>query len=127
MRSIPEARSSSGTKGVRLARGEYVWIKESDDYADARFLERLVGVLQAEPEVTFAYCRSWRVREGEPDALADDYLDRFDSNHRKADFVADGLEECRKHFIGVNPVPNASSVVFRKMRDGRAKPEAERL
>src|SRR4029077_11316800 len=32
-------------KGVRLARGEYVWISESDDYAAPRFLERLVAIL----------------------------------------------------------------------------------
>src|ERR1022692_1882228 len=32
-------------KGVGLARGEYVWIAESDDYADKRLLERLVAVL----------------------------------------------------------------------------------
>src|ERR1700738_5096767 len=37
-------------KGVRLARGEYVWIAESDDYADARMLERLVAVLDTQPE-----------------------------------------------------------------------------
>src|ERR1700686_241166 len=29
-------------KGVRLAHGEYVWIAESDDYADPHLLERLV-------------------------------------------------------------------------------------
>src|SRR5246127_2931841 len=29
-------------KGVRLARGKYVWIAESDDYADERLLQRLV-------------------------------------------------------------------------------------
>src|SRR5664280_853615 len=44
-------------KGVGLARGEYVWIAESDDYADERMLERLLTVLEAEPEVVFAYCR----------------------------------------------------------------------
>ncbi len=38
-------------KGVRLARGKYVWIAESDDYADERLLEGLVAVLDAEPEV----------------------------------------------------------------------------
>src|SRR5215469_14515935 len=32
-------------KGVDLARGEYVWIAESDDYSHPRFLERLVAVL----------------------------------------------------------------------------------
>jgi glycosyl transferase family 2 len=101
-------------KGVRLARGEYVWIAESDDYAHERLLERLVGVLDAEPEVTFAYCRSWRVCEGQPDTLADDYLDWIDSRHWKADFLADGREECRKYFVRKNPVPNASAVVFRR-------------
>src|SRR5215467_16170811 len=48
-------------KGVGLARGEYVWIAESDDYADERFLEKLVARLDAEPRAAFAYCRSWRV------------------------------------------------------------------
>jgi len=37
-------------KGVRLARGEYVWIAESDDYADPQLLERLVSRLDAEPK-----------------------------------------------------------------------------
>ena len=36
-------------KGVRLARGKYVWIAESDDYADPQLLERLVAVLEADP------------------------------------------------------------------------------
>ena len=35
------------SKGVRLARGQYVWIAESDDYADERFLERLTRFLRA--------------------------------------------------------------------------------
>src|ERR1039457_1590707 len=33
-------------KGVRLAREEYVWIAESDDYADERLLEKLVVRLE---------------------------------------------------------------------------------
>src|SRR5258707_10731320 len=52
-----EANSGSAfkqwNKGVRLARGKYVWIAESDDYADARLMERLVRVLDGDPEVTF--------------------------------------------------------------------------
>ena len=48
-------------KGVRLASGEYVWIAESDDYADERLLERLVPLLDAEPTAVLAYCRSWRI------------------------------------------------------------------
>lgn len=103
-------------KGVRLAQGDYVWIAESDDYADERLLERLVGVLDAEPDVTFAYCRSWRVSEkGQPDGFAsDDYLDLIDASRWKADFLADGRDECEQYFVCANPVPNASAVVFRK-------------
>src|ERR1035438_3730252 len=50
-------------KGVRLAHGKYVWIAESDDYADARLLERLVAVLDSDPAVSFAYCQSWVVSD----------------------------------------------------------------
>jgi len=63
-------------KGVRLARGKYVWIAESDDYADVHLLEKLVAVLDEEPTVTFVYCQSWRlnglvVPSGSVDAVAD--------------------------------------------------------
>jgi len=103
-------------KGVRLAQGDYVWIAESDDYADVRLLERLVGVLDVEPDVTFAYCRSWRISEkGQLNGFAaDDFLDLMDARRWKADFLADGREECQQYFVCANAVPNASAVVFRK-------------
>src|SRR5215472_5279718 len=50
-------------RGMTLAQGEYVWVAESDDYADPQLLERLVTVLDANPAVMLAYCRSWRVNE----------------------------------------------------------------
>ena len=102
-------------KGVGLARGEYVWIAESDDYSDARFLERLVGVLDSEPEAAFAYCRSWRVSaEDTVDGFGDSYLDFLQTSRWTGDYLADGHEECRKYFVRYNIVPNASAVVFRK-------------
>jgi glycosyltransferase involved in cell wall biosynthesis len=102
-------------KGVRLARGEYVWIAESDDYADERLLERLVAVLDGDPTVMFAYCRSWRVTEDDQkNGFGDWYLDYLDLQRWTADFFADGAEECRDYFVYSNPVPNASAVVFRR-------------
>src|SRR5579875_340873 len=47
-------------KGVRLAHGEYVWIAESDDYSAPTFVGRMLAVLQSDPAITFAYCRSIR-------------------------------------------------------------------
>ncbi len=102
-------------KGVRLARGEYVWIAESDDYAGERLLERLVDVLDADPTVAFAYCQSWRVSaDDNPEGFADPHLRQIDDRRWTEDFVADGHEECRNYFVRVNPIPNASAVVFRR-------------
>jgi glycosyltransferase involved in cell wall biosynthesis len=102
-------------KGMRHARGRYVWIAESDDFADERLLERLVAILAADPAVTFAYCQSWRVGDDNQRlGLADFYLDYLDSHRWKADFCVSGLEECEKYLVSSNTVPNASAVVFRR-------------
>ena len=102
-------------KGVRLARGEYVWIAESDDYADEHLLERLVAVLDADPQVVFVNCRSWRVyADDRVDSYADSGLVHLDPDKWTNDFNADGHEECRNYFVHLNPVFNASSVLFRK-------------
>jgi hypothetical protein len=101
-------------KGVRLARGKYVWIAESDDYADARLLERLLAILERQPEVTLAYCRSWRVRDNDTrDGYFDSYLDFLDRTRWEADFIVEGIKECTYSFLLCNTVPNASAVVFR--------------
>lgn len=102
-------------KGIRLARGKYVWIAESDDYADERMLERLVAVLDADAAIAFAYCRSWRVSaDDRVEGFADSYLDWVDKERWTADYRADGREECRNFFAMLNTVPNASAVVFRR-------------
>jgi glycosyltransferase involved in cell wall biosynthesis len=96
-------------KGVGLAGGEYVWIAESDDYADERFLEKLVPRLDSEPSVAFAYCRSWRVSvDDRPDGL-------LEEQHRwTADYCADGYAECSNYMVRGSAISNASAVLFRK-------------
>ncbi|HKV79627.1 MAG TPA: glycosyltransferase [Candidatus Sulfotelmatobacter sp.] len=102
-------------KGVRLASGEYVWIAESDDYADQRFLERLVAVLDADPRVVLANCRSWRAdADGRVDGYGDAYLSGVDQHKWTMDFNSDGKEECSKYFVRANPICNASSVLSRR-------------
>jgi glycosyltransferase involved in cell wall biosynthesis len=103
-------------KGVGLARGEYVWIAESDDYADERMLTRLVSVLEAEPDVGFVYCRSWCVTvDDRLDGFVDDfYIADLGATKWTMDYFADGRDECRNYFVARNVVANASSVLFRK-------------
>src|ERR1035437_3711421 len=102
-------------KGVRLARGEYVWIAESDDYADERLLERLVAILDAEPSVVFVNCRSMRVyADGRVDGFADTDLVLVNPDKWTNDFIADGRDECKNYFVHLDPVFNASSVLLRR-------------
>jgi glycosyltransferase involved in cell wall biosynthesis len=101
-------------KGVGLARGEYVWIAESDDYADPRLLERLVAVLDEESKVVFAYCHSRRVHDGgRLDGSVEFYTSGPERYRWAVDHTADGREECRNYLVHNNTVPNASAVVFR--------------
>jgi hypothetical protein len=102
-------------KGVRLARGEYVWIAESDDYASDKLLERLAQALDCEATATFAYCRSWLTSATNTTAgFSDRCLSIRDPQRWANDRCCDGLEECQKYLIRVNSVPNASAVVFRR-------------
>src|SRR5579863_2438585 len=102
-------------KGVRLARGRYVWIAESDDYADAKFLETAVPLLDTNPETQFAYCRSWCVSENDRlQCFADAYLAPWGRDRWATNFHMDGHEICREYLCGTNAVPNSSAVLFRK-------------
>lgn len=82
---------------IGIARGAYVWIAESDDWAEPELLARLAGVLDRDPDAAIAFCDSvihfedvgeemlaseylrsrvpesdrWFARDGSPAALAD--------------------------------------------------------
>jgi len=77
-------------KGVGLARGKYVWIAESDDYADPTFLERLTEVLESDETIPLAYCQSWSVGEGgATQGLAGLHLNALDWHRWKRPFVTE--------------------------------------
>lgn len=102
-------------RGVREARGEYVWIAEADDYASPQLLERLVGVLDANPRVGVAYCQSQCI---DPDdrnlGSCLEWTKNLDPHRWDADFVADGRAECERFLARTCTIYNASAVVFRK-------------
>ena len=101
--------------GVKQARGEYIWIAESDDYADTRFLEVLVSRLEQNPSAGLCYCQSLKVDEtnnviGSMQAYTDD----LDPDRWKKSFMNNGRDECSRYLIYKNTIPNASAVLFRK-------------
>ncbi len=124
VRTIFNERNSGSTflqwnRGLRQAKGEYIWFAESDDFADPSLLETLVGLLDDHPAVGLAMCQSWFVdRDGR---LMCKYSEKV-KEHRcfsgvsrwTEDFVCSGREYCADFLAYRSTIPNASSVVFRR-------------
>ena len=45
-------------KGLKMAKGKYIWIAESDDFAEYSFLSELVPLLEANDDIMLAYANS---------------------------------------------------------------------
>jgi glycosyltransferase involved in cell wall biosynthesis len=120
------AVNSGGTyfqwkKGIVATSSDYVWIAESDDYADPGFLERLVQELDERPNVAMAVCESILVDESNNRLGSYSDIFRQDPAFRtftyppiESDFSLSGREYCRKYMFPWNTIPNASAVLFRR-------------
>ncbi|MDJ1502188.1 glycosyltransferase family A protein [Xanthocytophaga agilis] len=97
-------------KGLNLAKGEYIWIAESDDYADPVFLEKLTDILKVQPQVGIVYSQSWQVdAQGK---IITSCRNLYKTLEPKS--IHSGKSSIANHFSGANIIPNASAVVFRK-------------
>ena len=103
-------------KGIRLAKGDYVWIAESDDYADKRFLAELVDRLDNNPTVGLAYCHSSIVDEYDnTTSICKEWVGFCaDKQQWEKDFINFGKDECSRNIIFANSIPNASAVLIRR-------------
>lgn len=91
-------------KGFNLAQGEYIWIAESDDWAEATFLEVLVPILDENKNLTIAYSNS--------DHFS--ISDHQNSNVFPKDTLINGLTFFNNHMLTRNSICNASCTLFRR-------------
>ncbi len=104
-------------KGLRIARGEYVWFAESDDYAEPTLVETLVDRMERHPNVGLAMTQSWVVDESGivlHNYLIDQRKLYEDASHWETDYLNKGATERSAYFYRSNPIPNASAVLFRR-------------
>lgn len=103
-------------KGIQAARGELVWIAESDDYCDERFLEVLVRCFDDEA-VLLAYGHCEFVNKDET-PIANEfqiYLSDLECAAKwNGAYVETAHREVRSALGVKNTIPNASAVVFRR-------------
>jgi len=104
-------------KGIELAKGDYIWIAESDDFCELHFLEELLQPFLQDPEISLVYCQSNRADErGNITGNWLNYTDTLDSELFLTNFVMDGNEFIERFLIHKNVIPNASGVLFQSPR-----------
>ena len=92
-------------KGLELAKGEYIWIAESDDAASPLFLSTLVNKLDDDPKLAVAFSASkWIDQNGSV---------IHETNH-ESENLWDATELITGDFLKGTVIYNASSAVFRK-------------
>ena len=112
-------RSVSGPKEFKAATGDLVWIAESDDYCDERFLEVLVRSFEDEA-VLLAYANCCFVDENEnptPPSF-EDHLSGLECSRKwNNSYVETAHNEVKTALGIINTIPNASGVLFRRPID----------
>ncbi len=100
-------------KGVFLAKGKYIWLAESDDFAENSFLENMILLLEQNPSVGIAFSESYIIDE--KDKILGLWKDSIKQNQIwQKDFVRKGKKVILENMIWGNIIPNASAAVFRK-------------
>ncbi len=102
-------------KGIELARGNLVWIAESDDYCELDLLEQLRKPF-ADPRVALSYAIPVSVdHSGTPISYQfADYASELPLARWQSSYVAEAEEEVAVALGLRNTIPNASAALFRR-------------
>jgi glycosyltransferase involved in cell wall biosynthesis len=102
-------------KGLELANGKYIWIAESDDYANPSFLEKTVALLEKYPKAV--YCSTYSYLVDEEGRILHKDMDHWDEKrlNSTANYTCvEGVDYVVNQMYWKNHIYNASGVLFRK-------------
>ena len=101
-------------KGIDLAKGEYIWIAESDDYCSENFLEELVKQFDYQ-SVMLAFVPSLFMQDGNQIWSTQEYLHDLPKFDWSKPFIMSAHNAVNKGFAIKNIIPNVSSMMFRNI------------
>ena len=104
-------------KAAQFAAGDILWIAESDDVADPRFLSAATPAF-ADANIVMSVVGSKPI-DAMGEALAESYQDDvrdISPDKWRSDYVVDGTHELKEGLAVKNTIPNVSGVLFRRLR-----------
>ncbi|MBQ9475158.1 MAG: glycosyltransferase family 2 protein [Bacteroidales bacterium] len=91
-------------RGFSFAKGEYIWIAESDDWCEKTLLQTLVEKLDSDSDISLAFCQC---------SLVDEQGTRLYRTSEKEGIIS-GRDFVAKRMFGDMVIVNAGMAVFRK-------------
>lgn len=101
-------------KGIGLAKGDYIWIAESDDYCTDNFLDELVPLF-GHQSVMLAFARSVFMQDGKQIWSTEEYLADLPAFKWDNPFTITAHTAVNNGFAIKNIIPNVSSMMFRNI------------
>ncbi|HYC86703.1 MAG TPA: glycosyltransferase [Chryseosolibacter sp.] len=103
-------------KGLQVATGQWIWIAESDDYADEKFLATMLFGLHDCANVGLIYCDSFVVRDETvlPETFAPLKNRQIGTSRWSESHCAPGIEEIANYVLRFGTINNTSAVLFRR-------------
>lgn len=106
-------------KGITLAKGDLIWIAESDDYCEKVFLETIINKYKEldSNNISLIYSDSYEVNNiNDIFNKASKWASNLSNDRWCNDFISEGNFEIDNYLSVINTIPNASAVVFKKDR-----------
>ena len=99
-------------KGIKMARGKYVWIAEADDLAEPDFLSTLVAAAESHPDLSFCYAGSLLIDSAGEVSSRD--INHWGRRAAKPHACFDGKLYAERNLYWKSYVVNASGALFRR-------------
>ncbi|MCE2733566.1 MAG: glycosyltransferase family 2 protein [Chryseotalea sp.] len=102
-------------KGIDLAKGDWIWIAESDDYADINFLLKMMNLAEQNPSAGLLYANSALVY-GEivqTKTFADLKNEKLKTNRWSTSYFNQGIDEINEALLPHGTINNTSVVLFK--------------
>lgn len=101
-------------KGLILAKGDWIWIAESDDVAHPDFLEVVMEKTRIDRDIVCSFSASMEINAKGEELKKVDWAFNISPRNWNDDYINNGIEEIKNQFYYKCIIPNASAVIFRK-------------